>query len=65
MKVKNLRSIALDELEGEKQTVVINKIKSFEKRITSMEKALAELKRSYKEFLGQNIKEVEPDEFIY
>lgn len=65
MKVADLRKVALDELEEEKQVVIKGKIKSFEKRISAMEKALKELRNKYDGFLNDDIESIELDEFDY
>ena len=65
MKIKELKEVALKELEEEKQQIVVRNIKSFEKRITAMEKALAELRGKYDLFLESDLESIELDEFDY
>jgi hypothetical protein len=65
MKIKELKEVALKELEEENRAVVVGKIKSFEKRISTMEKALKELRGKYDGFLNSNVEDIEFDEFDY
>jgi len=65
MKVKDLKAVALKELEEENQAAIVGKIKSFEKRIAAMEKAMAELREKYDLFLDSNAEDIEIDEFTY
>ena len=65
MKIKELKEVALKELEEENRAVVVGKIKSFEKRITAMEKALNELRTKYDGLLNSDVEDIELDEFDY
>jgi hypothetical protein len=65
MKVELLRESAIADLDFDKKKIVISKIKTFEKRISAMEKALKELRFKYDEFLESDVEDMEFDEFDY
>jgi hypothetical protein len=65
MKVKDLKSQALEEIEAEKIPLVVEKIKDFEKRMRAMEKAMNELNAKHEEFLETPLEDIETDDFHY
>lgn len=65
MKVKDLKERALLEIEEEKVPLVVERIKSFEKRMSAMEKAMKELRAKYDEFLETPLEDIETHDFKY